>query len=81
MSDHGIPGTALYAEAKARVAARYTPLARALAPMAVPRRARGSVVHGYVYAPITTEELVRVEHFMVHGLPLVLRGTAWEMTP
>jgi hypothetical protein len=75
-----IPGPAFDAAYEA-VRARYEHLTRALAPIAVPGPIRPSVIYGWSRDDVDMETLVRAFHFQAHGMPLVLTGTCYEMTP
>lgn len=75
-----IPGPAFDAAYEA-LRARYAHLVPVLAPVAVPGPVRDSVIWGWSRDDLTMETLVRAYHFQAHGLPLVLRGTCYEMTP
>ncbi len=77
---NAIPGPA-FDRAYESIRARYAPLVAALAPVAVPPKVRDTVIYGWSRDDITMEALVRAFHFQAHGLPLVLRGTPYEMTP
>lgn len=77
---NAIPGPAFEAEYE-RVRARYAHLIPVLAPVAVDRRVRDSVIYGWSRDDIPLQDLARALHFQAHGLPLVLRGTCYEMTP
>lgn len=75
-----VPGPALEA-AYAALRARYAHLVKALAPVAVPGPVRPSVVYGWSRDPVDVDVLARAYHFQAHGMPLVLRGTPYEMVP
>lgn len=75
-----IPGPALTAAYNA-LRERYAPVTAALAPLAVPVRVRPSVVHGWSRDDVDVAVLARVQHFTAHGMPLVLRGTPYQMVP
>jgi hypothetical protein len=75
-----VPGPAFDAAYEA-VRARYAHLIPVLTPLAVPSRVRDTVIFGWSRDAIDMETLVRAFHFQAHGLPLVLRGTCYEMTP
>jgi hypothetical protein len=75
---NAIPGPAFDA-AYEEVRARYAHLVPALAPIAVPREVRPSVIYGWSRDEVPMEALVRAFHFQAHGLPIVLRGTPYEM--
>ncbi len=77
---NAIPGPAFDVAYEA-VRARYAHLVPVLAPVAVPSRVRDSVIYGWSRDNIPMEALVRAFHFQAHGLPIVLRGTPYEMTP
>lgn len=76
---NAIPGPAFDAAYEA-VRARYAHLVPALAPVAVPGPVRASVIYGWSRDDIPMEALVRAFHFQAHGLPIVLKGTVYEMT-
>lgn len=73
-----VPGPAFDA-AYAALQERYAHLVRVLAPVAVPRQVRPTVIYGWSRDNITMEALVRAFHFQAHGLPIVLKGTPYEM--
>lgn len=76
----GLPGPAFKATYE-ELRARYEPLVAALKPVAVDPHVRPSVVWGYSRADLDMDTYARVWHFIGHGCPLVLQGTAYEMTP
>lgn len=77
---NAVPGPAFDAAYEA-LRARYAPLVKVLAAVAVPNMVRPSVVWGWSRHDLTVEELARAMHFLAHGLPPVLHGTPYEMTP
>jgi hypothetical protein len=75
-----VPGPAFEA-AYAALRDRYAHLTKVLAPVAVPGPVRPSVIYGWSRDNVPMEVLVRAYHFQAHGLPIVLHGTPYEMTP
>lgn len=77
---NAVPGPVFDAAYEA-LRARYAHLIPVMAPIAVPRQVRDSVIYGWSRDNVDMEALVRAFHFQAHGLPIVLRGTPYEMTP